>query len=220
MIKFCSRHFSKAVQYLMVAVVVWLMIVACALRAVGNAPSFAQSDPLPSWNQGTAKQSIITFVRRVTDQDSTQYVPPEKRIATFDQDGTLWVEHPLYTQAMFALDRLKSLAPQHPEWKTQEPFKAILEGDREAMTKFSEGDLVQIIAATHAGMTTEAFIQLVKDWLATAKHPRFQHLYTELIYQPMREVMQYLRSNGFKTYIVSFPRLRYEERFAKVVGFL
>lgn len=165
--------------------------------------SFAQSDPLPSWNQGTAKASIITFMQRVADRDSPQYVPPDQRIATFDQDGTLWVSHPLYTQAMFALDRVKILATQHPEWKTQEPFKAILEGDHDALAKFTEGDWVKILAATHTGMTTEAFLKIARDWLATAKHPRFGRLYTELVYQPMLEVMDYLRDNGFKVYIVT-----------------
>ena len=130
-------------------------------------------------------------------------MPPEDRIATFDQDGTLWVEHPLYTQAMFALDRVAALAPEHPEWKDQEPFKAVLAGDREAMAKFSEGDWAKIIAATHAGMTIEEFAAIVQDWLATAKHPRFKRPYTELVYQPMLEVMEYLRANGFRTYIVT-----------------
>jgi phosphoserine phosphatase len=164
----------------------------------------AQSiNPLPSWNDGTAKQKIIEFVEEVIDQSSPNYVKPSDRIATFDQDGTLWVEHPIYTQAVFALDRVKTLAPQHPEWQTQEPFKAVLEGNQETMTQFTEGDLVQIVAATHAGMTTEEFIKIAKDWIKTAKRPRFDKLYTELIYQPMLELMQYLRDNDFKTYIVT-----------------
>ena len=130
-------------------------------------------------------------------------MPPADRIATFDQDGTLWVEHPLYTQAMFALDRVHELAPKHPEWKTEPPFKAVLANDREAMARFTEQDWAKIIGATHAGMTTEAFLKIVQDWLARAKHPRFKRPYTELVYQPMLEVMQYLRANGFKTYIVT-----------------
>ena len=161
------------------------------------------NDPLPSWNEGLAKQAIIEFVQATTDKSSPNYVEPCDRIATFDQDGTLWVEHPFYSQAIFALDRLKSLAPQHPEWQNQEPFKSILEGNQDAIAKLTEGDLVQIVAATHAGMTTEEFIKIAKEWQATANHPRFQKLYTELVYQPMREVLQYLQANGFKTYIVT-----------------
>jgi phosphoglycolate phosphatase-like HAD superfamily hydrolase len=164
----------------------------------------AQStDRLPSWNDGSAKQAIIEFVQATTDQSSPKYVEPSDRIATFDQDGTLWVEHPLYSQAMFALDRVKSLARQHPEWQTQKPFKTILDGDLKMIAKFTEGEWVQILAATHAGMTTEEFIKIAQDWQKTAKHPRFEKTYTELIYQPMLEVMQYLRDNGFKTYIVT-----------------
>ena len=160
-------------------------------------------DPLPSWNQGPAKQAIVSFVQKVADKSSPAYVPPGDRIATFDQDGTLWVEHPLYAQAMFALDRVHELAPRHPEWQTKEPFKAVLGNDREAMARFTEQDWAQIIGATHAGMTTEAFLEIAQEWLARARHPRFQRPYTELVYQPMLEVMQYLRDNGFKTYIVT-----------------
>jgi phosphoserine phosphatase len=139
----------------------------------------------------------------VTTEGGTDFVPPEDRIATFDQDGTLWVEHPLYGQAMFALERVGALAPEHPEWKDQEPFKAVLTGDREAMAKFTEQDWERIIAATHAGMTNDAFQEIVKAWLAKAKDPRFKRPYTELVYQPMLEVMDYLRANGFRTYIVT-----------------
>ena len=161
------------------------------------------ADALPSWNDGPAKQEILDFVRDTTDKTSAKYVKPEERIATFDQDGTLWVEHPLYTQAVFALDRVRELAPKHPEWKNKEPFKAVIAGDREAIAKFTEQDWERIVAATHAGMSTEAFLEIVKQWLATAKHPRFKRPYTELVYQPMIEVMDYLRANGFKTYIVT-----------------
>ena len=178
-----------------------VMLFALALTVHVNAN--AQSSVLPSWNDGAAKQAIVSFVIKVTDKSGTNYVPPEDRIATFDQDGTLWVEHPLYAQAMFALARVHELAPQHPEWKQHEPFKAVLTNDRETMAKFSESDWEVILAATHAGMTTEAFQELVKQWLANAKDPRFHQLYTELVYQPMLEVIDYLRANGFKTYIVT-----------------
>jgi hypothetical protein len=182
--------------------------VAAARRAIllGAATSIAATslakaqtvDPLASWNDGPAKQAILDFVRTATTQ-----VPPEDRIATFDQDGTLWVEHPLYTQAMFALERLHAEAPQHPEWKEREPFKAVLANDEAAIAKFSERDWAEIVFVTHAGMSQEAFLDLVRPWIATAKHPRFKRLYTELVYQPMLEVMHHLRANGFKTYIVT-----------------
>ena len=163
----------------------------------------AQRDPLPSWKNGSAKNAILTFVRQTTEKSSPNYVPAADRIAAFDQDGTLWTEHPLYAQGMFALDRLAQMAPQHPEWKDQQPFKAVLERDHEAMEKFTEKDWMEIVAATHAGMSTEDFQVLVKKWLETAKAPRFDRPYTDLIYQPMLEVMKYLRENGFRVYIVT-----------------
>jgi hypothetical protein len=160
-------------------------------------------DPLPSWNEGPAKQAILSFVKKVTDKSNPGYVPMADRIATFDQDGTLWVEHPLYTQAMFALDRVYELAPRHPEWKTEEPFQTVLENDRVGMAKFSEQDWARIIGATHAGICTKEFLRIAQDWLTNATHPRFKRPYTELVYLPLLEVMQYLRANGFKTYIVT-----------------
>jgi phosphoserine phosphatase len=163
----------------------------------------AQTPSLPSWNDGSAKQAIISFVKEATDKSSPNYVDPEDRIATFDQDGTLWVEHPLYTQGVFALDRVHALAAQHPEWNQQEPFKAVLANDRAAMARFSESDWETIVAATHTGMSTEAFQEIVKQWLAKAKDPRFHRPYTDLVYQPMLEVKELLRANGFKTYIVT-----------------
>jgi hypothetical protein len=163
----------------------------------------AQSDPLPSWNGGPAKDMVLAFVKDATDKSSTKYVEPANRIATFDQDGTLWTEHPLYGQAMFALARLAEMAPSHPEWKQKDPFKTVLAGDRPAMAKFTEADWLEIVAVTHTGMSSEAFEGLVKNWLATAKAPRFDRPFTDLVYQPMLEVMQYLRANNFRTYIVT-----------------
>jgi hypothetical protein len=163
----------------------------------------AADDPLASWNDGPAKQAIVAFVKETTTQGNPKFVPPEDRIATFDNEGTLWVSHSLYVQGMFALDRVATLAPEHPDWKDQEPFKAVFAGDREAMAKFTEGDWAKIIAATHAGMTTEAFLEIVEKWLAEAKHPRFKRPFTELIYQPMLEVMEYLRADGFRTCIAA-----------------
>jgi hypothetical protein len=163
----------------------------------------AQSDPLPSWNNTPSKQMVLDFVRDATDKSSSKYVEPADRVATFDQDGTLWTEHPLYGQAQFALARLAEMAPKHPEWKTKEPFKSVLTGDRAAMAKFTEADWLDIVAVTHTGMSNEAFAGLVNDWITTAKAPRFDRLYTDLVYQPMLEVMQYLRANGFRTYIVT-----------------
>jgi phosphoserine phosphatase len=167
------------------------------------ASTSVQSDRLPSWNDGPAKQAILDFVKVTTDSASPKYVAPEQRIATFDQDGTLWVEHPMYTQLMFALARVAALAPQHPEWKMTEPFKSVLTGDRAAMAKFTLQDLEAIVFATHGGMSVQAFQTIVKDWIAGAKDPRWKRPYAELIYQPMLEVMEYFRSSGYRTYIVT-----------------
>jgi phosphoglycolate phosphatase-like HAD superfamily hydrolase len=163
----------------------------------------AQTDPLPSWNEGSVKNAITDFVARVTSQGAPDFVPAEQRIATFDNDGTLWPEQPVYFQLAFSFDRVKAMAPQHPEWKTTQPFKAVLERDLKALAAFGERGLVQIAAATHTGMTTEEFSRIVLDWIATARHPRFNRPYTDLVYQPMLELLAYLRANGFKTFIVS-----------------
>jgi phosphoglycolate phosphatase-like HAD superfamily hydrolase len=163
----------------------------------------AQTDPLPSWNDGTVKKSITNFVARVTTQGGPDFVPPAERIATFDNDGTLWTEQPYYFQLAFALDRIKVLAPQHPEWKTKQPFKALLEGDKKTLAAAGEAGLLPIVAATHAGMTTDEFSRTVLEWTASARHPRFNRPYIELVYQPMLELLAYLRANGFKTFIVS-----------------
>lgn len=160
-------------------------------------------DPLPSWNEGDSKQNIIAFVEAVTDKSSPDFVPAEERIATFDNDGTLWSERPIYFQLFFAIDRVKQLAPQHPKWKTTQPFKAVLDNDMDTLAASGENDLIQLVMATHAGTTTEAFSQIVKDWLATAKHSRFDRPYNELVFQPMLELLTYLRANEFKNFIIS-----------------
>ena len=174
-----------------------------AAPASGQPASTAAADPLPSWNDGPAKQAIVDFVKTTTDKANPKFVAPEDRIATFDQDGTTWVEQPIYSQVMFIFARVGELAPQHPEWKTKMPFKAILTGDKAAMAKFSMKDIQLLFAATSTGMTAPDFPPLVKDWMATAKHPHFDKPYPQLIYQPMLEVMQYLRANGYRTYIVT-----------------
>ena len=163
----------------------------------------AQNDPLPSWNNTTPRQTIIDFVRRVTRQGSPDFVPVDQRIATFDNDGTLWVEKPVPVQLFFVIDRVHQLAPKHPTWKTTQPFKGVLEGDMKAAVATGEKGLIQLMAATHTGMTTDEFQKIVTDWIATAQHPRFRRPYTQCVYQPMLELLAYLRSNGFKTYIVS-----------------
>ncbi|WP_424990132.1 HAD family hydrolase [Fluviibacterium sp. S390] len=166
-------------------------------------PAIAQDDPLPSWNDGDTKSAIIAFVESVTDDDSDTFVDEDARIATFDNDGTLWVEQPMYTQLAFAFDRVKAMADDHPEWKTTQPFQAVLDGDMKALGEAGDKGLLEIVAATHSGMSTEDFASITTDWLATAKHPKFDRPYTELIYQPMLELLDYLRDNDFETFIVS-----------------
>ncbi len=162
------------------------------------------ADPLPSWNEGPAKQAVLDFVRSATDVDSTHFVAPEERIATFDNDGTLWVEQPLYTQVVFALDRVRELAPSHPQWKAEQPFKQLLAASDEAvLADFSIQDFAKVVAETHSGITVAEFSKIASKWLATVRHPRFERPYTELVYLPMLEVLRYLRSVGFKTYIVT-----------------
>jgi hypothetical protein len=161
------------------------------------------ADPLPSWNDSAAKHAIVEFVAKVTQEGGPDFVPPAARIATFDNDGTLWAEQPLYFQFAFAFDRVKALAPQHPEWQAQEPFKSLLAGDLTGVLAGGEKALMQLVMVAHAGMTTDEFEHIVKDWLATAKHPRFHRPYTACVYQPMLELLAYPRANGFKTYIVS-----------------
>ena len=176
--------------------------IGAAMLAVATAAQ-AQEDPLPSWNDGTPKTAILDFVAAVTTEGGPDFVPVDARVATFDNDGTLWVEHPMYVQLAFALDRVKALAPERPEWKTTQPFQAVLEGDMKALAAAGQKGLMEIVAATHTGISTEDFTQIASDWIATAKDPRWGKPYTELVYQPMLELLDYLRANGFRTYIVS-----------------
>ena len=180
--------------------------IAAALAALATllpAPAALAGEPLPSWNETGPKRAIIAFVERATRPGSPDFVPAAERIATFDNDGTLWAEQPMYFQLLFALDRVKALAPRHPEWKTQEPFASLLRGDVKVALAGGERSVVEIVMATHAGVTTEEFDRIVRDWIATAKHPTTGRLYTAMVYQPMLELLAYLRSNGFRTFIVS-----------------
>ena len=163
----------------------------------------APPDPLPSWNDGATKTSILNFVARVTTQGGPDFVAADKRIATFDNDGTLWVEQPMYVQLAFILDRVKAMAPMHPEWKTKQPFAAVLDNDFKALAASGEKGLVELMAVTHAGMTTAEFEKISSDWLATTRDHRFKRPYTELVYQPMLELLAYMRANGFRTFIAS-----------------
>lgn len=173
------------------------------LLVFGSLATAQTVDSLPSWNDGKTKQSIIEFVAKVTEKGSPDFVPPAERIAVFDNDGTLWAEQPMYFQLLFALDRVKVLAPQHPEWTDKEPFASLLKGDVKGALAGGEHAILEIIMATHAGNTTEQFEKIVKDWISTAKHPTTKRPYTEMVYQPMLEVLAYLRAKGFKTFIVS-----------------
>ncbi len=180
-----------------------MLLVAAAVALASGTATAGSSDALPSWNDGESKQVITAFVAKVTNPVSPDFVPPGERIAVFDNDGTLWSEQPMYFQLLFALDRVKALAPQHPEWQTQEPFASLLEGDVEGALAGGEPAIAQIVMATHAGMTTDEFAQIVERWLAMARHPVTGRPYTEMVYQPMLELLAWLRANGFKTFIVS-----------------
>jgi phosphoserine phosphatase len=172
-------------------------------------------DYLPAWNDGPVKQAIVEFVHAVTDPSGKDYVEPAERIAVFDNDGTLWLEYPMYTQALFAFDRVRTLAPQHPEWQTRQPFKGVLENDMKAVGASGMKGLMEIIMATHSGMTAPEFENEVASWLGTTQQPRFKRLYTDLVYQPQLELMAYLRDNGFKTFIVSGGGIAFMRPFSE-----
>jgi phosphoglycolate phosphatase-like HAD superfamily hydrolase len=177
----------------------------------------AADDPLPSWNDGAVKTNIVTFVEKVTKENSADFVPPAERIATFDNDGTLWAEQPIYFQVQFAFDRVKALAPEHPEWKEKQPFKALLANDMKTFTAGGAKALAEVMAVTHSGMTTDEFRRTIDDWLATAKHPRFKRPYTDIVYQPMIELLHYLRAHEFKTFIVSGGGVEFMRAWAEKV---
>jgi hypothetical protein len=176
--------------------------VLLAIILAGQTNTRAQ-DPLPSWNDTAPKKAIAAFIAKVTKEGSPDFVPVAERIATFDNDGTLWCEKPLPVQLFFTLDRVKALAPQHPEWKTKEPFASLLKGDLKSALAGGEHAILEMMTATHSGMTITEFEKIVADWIATAQHPKFKRPYTECVYQPMLELVAYLRANGFKTFIVS-----------------
>ena len=194
-----------------------IMGAACAVMAMALHADALGTDALPSWNDGAAKRSIVAFVEKVTKPGSAEFVPETQRVAVFDNDGTLWAEQPMYVQLAFALDRVKSLAPKHPEWKEKEPFASLLKGDVKAALAGGDKAVLEIVMATHAGMTTDEFDQTVKEWLRAARHPRFDRPYDSLVYQPMLEVLAHLRQNGFKTYIVSGGGVEFMRVFAEEV---
>ena len=194
-----------------------LLIAAAALLAACAQLGPAASDPLPSWNEGPARQALVEFVRKTTDAASPQFVAPAERVATFDQDGTLWVEQPMYAQVVFALDRVKEVVKAQPALAGEEPFKTVLGGDRAAIARLKTEDILRLVAASQSGLTVEGFHQAVKAWAATAKHPKFQRPYTELVYAPMLEAMKYLRANGYRTYIVTGGGQEFVRAFAEAV---
>lgn len=188
---------------------IWLVLAAWAT------PLHAQGDPLPSWNTGAAKQAILDFVTRVTTGGSADFVAPAERIAVFDNDGTLWAEQPLYFQLLFAIDRVKALAPQHPEWKDKEPFASLLEGDVKNALAGGEHAIIELVTTTHSGMATDEFEAIVKDWLASSRHPKTQQPYPKMAYLPMVELLVFLRASGFKTFIVTGGGIEFVRAFAE-----
>jgi phosphoserine phosphatase len=195
----------------LVGVVLLTALLACTPPGEVSAPA----DPLPSWSDGNTKQQILDFVARVTDSSGADFVPEGERVATFDNDGTLWAENPLYFQLLFAVDRVGSMADEHPEWQTEQPFKAILEDDRETLRAMGHAELGQLLAATHTGNTAQEFAAVARQWLDNARHPRFERPFDEIIYQPMLEVLSFLRANGFKTFIVSGGGIEFIRTFAE-----
>lgn len=193
---------SKTFSFLSIILLASFLI-SCNSKSNEVASTKPIADPLPSWNSGGAKQSVIDFVSMTTDETNSGFVNPDDRIACFDNDGTLWSEQPMYFQLAFAIDRVKALAPEHPEWKTRQPFKALLEGDMKTVMAGGEHALLEIVMASHSGMTAEAFEQIVIDWINTARHPKTGLLYKDMVYRPMVELLSYLRANGYKTFIVS-----------------
>jgi phosphoglycolate phosphatase-like HAD superfamily hydrolase len=192
-------------------------LLVLAALALSGCAQLGLSDPLPSWRDGHAKDAIVQFVRKTTDSASPQFVPAAQRVATFDQDGTLWVEQPLYAQVMFALDRVKDVVKAQPALASEEPFKTVLGGDRAAIAKLTEADLLKLVGASQAGLTIDAFHAVVREWAAKARHPKYQRPYTELVYAPMVEAMKYLRANGYRTYIVTGGGQEFVRAFASAV---
>lgn len=192
-----------------------MLLLAAGALLLSACAGMAPRDPLPSWNEGPVKSAILKIVADTTTAGAPGFVPPAERIATFDNDGTLWTEHPMYVEVVYTLDRIRQLAPQHPEWATQQPFAAAISGDRAAMNKFTEREFFALTANTHAGMPPPEFRQSVAAWLASSRHPRFNRPYTDLVYQPMLEVLDYFRANGFKTFIVTGGTIDFVRSFAE-----
>ncbi|MDQ8037774.1 MAG: HAD family hydrolase, partial [Pedobacter sp.] len=192
-----------------------LLLASFLFIALPAHQALAEADPLPSWSDTATKSSITRFVEKTTTEGSPDFIAPSDRIAVFDNDGTLWAEKPVPFQLFFALDRVKALAPQHPEWKSKEPFRSILKGDMKGLEASGEKGVVALLAATHAGVSTEEFNAIVKDWIKTARHPKYKGPYTDYVYQPMLEVLSYLRSKGYKTFIVSGGGVEFMRAFAE-----
>ncbi len=193
----------------------WVSVLAISFSAIGC--SAAPDDPLSSWNDGASKQAIVEFVESVTDTAGPDFVPSAERIAVFDNDGTLWAEQPIYFQLVFVLDRIKALAPEHPEWSTTQPFKAALEGDMQSVLAGGEQAIMALLMATHTGMTESEFSSIVGEWLSTARHPTTGRMYSQMVYQPMLELLSYLRANDFKTYITSGGGISFMRPFTEEV---